>query len=313
MIGDKGRGESVWLAQFLYFVIQDFMPVLAIRGERSRIARYSRRAKELRRQVNRHCWDGQWFVRAFRDDGRPVGVRGQKEGFIWINSQTWAVISGIADRARLNSCIDSVEKHLSTGFGLMNLAPAFTRPDNSIGLITRFRPGWKENAAVFSHASSFNIVARAMLGRGNDALDLYRRLLPALRDPDRYLVEPYVYAQFCASPAAGSDFGQGAYHWLSGTAAWMFRAMTDYILGVQPTFDGLRIAPAVDESWHKFSIHRNFRNATYDIAFENPDGVQTGVREILLDGNVLPLPTKKHHSVTVLMGTRKRNAIDDKC
>ena len=306
MIGVGGKGESVWLGQFLYYTINEIIPLLERRNEKKRLAAYRARAEELRSVVNKHCWDGKWFVRAFKDDGTPVGVRGQKEGFIWVNSQTWAVIADISDPQRLNQCMNSVEKHMGTEYGLMNLAPAFSKIDESIGLITRFLSGWKENAAVFSHASAFNVVARAMLGRGKDAVDLFRRILPAGKDPDQYLMEPYVYSQFCAGPSA-PDFGRGAYHWLTGTSAWMFRAMLDYIIGVHPTHEGLRIAPAVDPSWKEFAITRAFRGATYEIAFANPNGVETGVRSITLDGkpvqgNVLPLPTRKLHRVTVTMG-----------
>jgi cellobiose phosphorylase len=245
-------------------------------------------------------------VRAFRDDGRPLGVRGEKEGFLWINSQTWAVIGGLGSPERLNACMDAVEQHLGTAYGLMNVGPAYTKFDPTIGILSAFLAGWKENAAVFSHASAFNVVARAMLGRGRDALDLWRRILPGSKLPQVYKVEPYVYSQFCAGPAA-EEFGRGAYHWLTGTAAWMFRAMTDHIFGVKPGYDGLRIRPAVDPKWKQFSMVRQFRGAIYMIEFLNPDGVETGVRELRLDGkpipgDLLPLPTKKMHRVTVIMG-----------
>lgn len=306
-IGAKGKGESVWLGQFLYFTLQEMLPVLKERRLNAKIKTYQKRSAELRKAINDDCWNGDWFVRAFRDDGRPVGVKGQKEGTIWINSQTWAVISGCSTPERLNRCMDSVEKHLGTPYGLMNLGPAFSKPDDSIGLITRFRGGWKENAAIFSHASSFNVVARALLGRGADAVDLYRRILPVTKDPDHYMMEPYVFSQFCAGPAAGAEEGRGAYHWLTGTAAWMFRAMSDYIVGVRPQFDGLLVSPAVDPSWRDFSMVRVFRGAQYQIHFSNPDGVENGVRQLMLDGkpiegNKLPLPTKKRHTVEVVMG-----------
>jgi cellobiose phosphorylase len=308
-IGQDGKGESVWLGQFLYFVISEMEPIMQRRGETKKLAEYRERADQIKRIVNEQCWDGEWFTRAFRDDGSPVGVKGQEEGFIWINSQTWAVISRISDPERLNTCMRSVEKYMGTEYGLLNLAPAFTKVDPTIGLITRFLHGWKENAGVFSHASSFNIVARAMLGRGADAVDLFRRILPMSKDSDTYLVEPFIYSQFCAGPSTGPEFGRGAYHWLTGTAAWMLRAMCDYIIGVHPQFDGLQIEPAVDPSWKQFSIRRRFRGSDYEIEFRNPEGVEHGVREILLDGepvggNLLPLPTRARHAVTVTMGAK---------
>jgi len=306
-IGAAGKGESVWLGQFLYFVIREISPLLERRGECERLAQYQKRAEEIKRIINEQCWDGEWFVRAFRDDGQPVGVKGEKEGFIWINSQTWAVISGISDATRLNACMDAVEKHLGTEYGLMNLAPAYTHTDDTIGLITSYFAGWKENAAVFSHASSFNVVARAMLGRGKDAVSLFKRILPAGKKTNIYKLEPYVYSQFCVGPGSREEFGLGSYHWLTGTAAWMFRAAIDYIFGVRPEYDGLRISPTVDPAWKSFSITRRFRGAEYKIEFSNPRGVEHGVKEITLDGkpiegNLLPLPTARHHTVKVLMG-----------
>lgn len=148
MIGAGGKGESVWLGQFLYFVINEIMPVLEERSDTDRINRYVARAEELKSIVSSHCWDGDWYVRAFRDDGSPVGVKGSEEGYIWINSQTWAAIAEIDTPERLARCMESVETHMGTRFGLMNLAPAYSKPDDTIGLITRFRSGWKENAAV---------------------------------------------------------------------------------------------------------------------------------------------------------------------
>jgi len=311
MIGHEGKGESVWLAQFLFFVIHEIAPLMERRGDTERMALYLQRAEELQTAINEHCWDGEWFVRAFRDDGRPVGTHTDKEGFIWINSQTWAAISGCSTPERLHQCLDSAEKHMGTEYGMMNLAPAFTQIDETIGLITRFINGWKENAAVFSHASAFNVVARAKLGRGRDAVDLYRRLLPVEKDPDRYMVEPYIFPQFVVGPSFAEEFGRGAYHWLTGTAAWMLRGMVDYILGVHPELDGLRITPAVDPSWKEFSCKRKFRGSVYEIAFSNPDGVETGVKELrldgeLVDGNLLPLPTKPVHKVEVVMGNVAR-------
>ncbi len=307
-IGTEGRGESVWLAQFLYFVIQQFLPLLKDRKLAERVSTYSERAEEIREIVNASCWNGDWYVRAFKDDGSPVGVKGQAEGAIWINSQTWAVISDISPRARLEACLDSVEAHMGSAWGLTNLAPGFSKPDETIGLITRFRKGWKENAAVFSHASSFNVVARALLGRGSDAIDLFRRLLPLGKDPDLYCMEPYVYSQFVVGPDCPEEHGRGCYHWLTGTAAWMLRAMSDYIIGVRAEWDGIRIAPALDPAWPSVSMERTIRGSRYCFQIENPDGVESGVRTIELDGTpisgtLLPFPTAPTHGVKIIMGT----------
>ena len=306
-IGPKGIGESVWLAQFLYFILGEVLPICEHMQDLSRINAYCLRREELRERVNSDCWDGHWFVRAFKDDGTPVGVKGQKEGFIWINSQTWAVISGIAERSRLECCMASVQEHLGTPYGLMNLGPAYTKPDDSIGLITRFHAGWKENGGVFSHASAFNVVARALLGKGGDAVSLFKALLPCGKDPEFYLMEPYVFSQFCVGAGDPENHGRGSFHWLTGTASWMFRAMTDHIMGVRAEKRGLRIDPSVDPSWKTFSMKREFRGATYQFHFENPMGVEHGVQKVFLNGTLLPdnlVPLEKTgcHEVRVQMG-----------
>ncbi len=308
-IGAGGKGESVWLAQFLIFIIGELAPILESRGQEDAAAQHRARSAELHSIINEQCWDGEWFTRAFKDDGTAVGVRGQKEGFLWINSQTWAVLSDCAEPARLNACMDAVEKHLGTAHGLMNLGPAYSKIDESIGIITRFRPGWKENAGVFSHASAFNIVARARLGRGADAVDLFQRLLPGGKDSDLYKMEPYIFSQFVAGIDDPGSHGQGAFHWLTGTAAWMLRAMTDHIIGVRAEEGGLRIDPAVSPEWKAFSMRRVFRGVVYEIYFRNPDGVEHGVRSLLLNGSALSgnlVPIQPHGSenrVDVVLGS----------
>jgi len=306
-IGAKGKGESVWLAQFLCFAVKESAFIFEHKGDKESLAKYLRIAEEQERIVREQCWDGEWFVRAFKDDGTPVGAKGAKEGFIWINSQTWAVMAEVGTEEQRQKSMDSVIQHLETDYGLMNLAPAYTKPDFSIGIITAFKPGFKENAAVFSHASAFNVCARAKLGRGKDALSLFRKLLPQTKSSDRYLLEPYAYAQFVAGPGAGEEMGRGAWHWLSGTAAWMIRGLSDYIFGIRAEMDGLSVNPAVDPAWKEFTFVRRFRGSTYTFYFHNPQGVEHGVAELLLDGNCiegtrLPLPTAAAHRVDVTLG-----------
>lgn len=304
-IGAGGKGESVWLSQFVCYAVSELAPLFERCGQAESARYFREQAVELEQALQAQAWAGDRFIRAFKDDGTPVGDGSDQEGALWINSQTWAVISRTDTPERLAACLDTCERELATPWGMNKLAPAFTRPDPSIGLITAFRPGWKENGAVFSHANTFHIVARAMFGRGKDAVRLYRQLLPDGRPQDLYKMEPYVFSQFCAG-SDSEDAGEGAFHWLSGTAAWMFRALTHYIYGIRPEMDGLRIDPAVDPAWENFSMKRTFRGAEYQIRFHNPDGAETGVKKIRLDGQLiqgtlLPLPTAERHEVEVWM------------
>ena len=304
-IGDKGKGESVWLGQFLYYTLGEFSYVLGIKKDTKRIAHYTKVAAELKANLEKCHWDGKWFVRAFNDEGKKVGSHVDKEAMIYINSQTWAVISGVGTKEQHVSAMASVSKYLETEYGLTNLFPAYSKPDPKVGIISRFISGHKENAAIFSHATAFNLIARAYIGDGESFYRIYRKCLPSLRDSDNYKAEPYIYSQYCAGPASG-HYGEAAYHWLTGTAAWMFRAVVDYMLGVQPTDKGLQIVPCLPASFKKYSVKRIFRGATYKVEVKNPKGLVGGNISLVVDGvavsgNVVPI--KKAGSICKVVVT----------
>ena len=217
------------------------------------------------------------------------------------------MLSGIADAKRSEIVLNSVKKHLDTEKGVKILHPAYTKVDTSIGLATRCVPGKKENAAIFNHASSWVITAELMLGRGDRAWDIYKKMMPpnSGRDSDIMTTEPYVYSEYLTSPDH-ETFGQASHSWLTGSAVWMYRNATDWLIGLKPTYDGLMIDPCVPSEWKEFSAQRRFRGTTYAISFENPNGKNKGIKEIFVDGvkikgNILPLK-KKQYAVRVVMG-----------
>jgi cellobiose phosphorylase len=281
-IGDRLRSESVWLAQFLAGILDGWVELerRRARPDPRVIARYTRGAAGLRRAVNRHFWDGDWYVRATRDDGTPIGSRRCREGRIFLNAQTWAILNDVVPRARLPRLLRAMERHLYRDYGPLLLSPAYRTPDASIGYLTRYAPGSRENGGLYTHAGLWAVQAECRLGRAEMAWRLWRSFCPVSRgmDPDHYQVEPYVMPGNVDGPDS-PNFGQGGWTWYTGSAAWTFRVGTEWILGVRPDWNGLRVAPCLPPRWKGFSMTRRFRGATYHIT------VRRGARaEITVDG-----------------------------
>ncbi|MFA6356971.1 MAG: glycosyl hydrolase family 65 protein, partial [Candidatus Omnitrophota bacterium] len=262
------KGESVWVAMFLCYAAKQ-MAELADEMEKTKDAvSFMKVYNGMKDKINDIAWDGEWYIRAFTDEGRPVGSKACEEGKIHINTQSWAVLSGVADRERGLKCMDSVKKYLDTELGIRICWPSYTSSPDDIGSLINYPAGIKENGAIFCHANTWAIIAEAMLGRSDRAFDYYHKLLPAVAGKkvgmDGYRVEPYVYCQFLFGPDH-PQFGRGSHSWLTGTSAWMFRAFTDWILGVRATLDGLTIDPRLPSSWDGFTMRRLFRGKEYEI------------------------------------------------
>lgn len=286
-VGLDMKGESIWLGHFLHSILRDFSEVSHRIGDNATAALYRQRSEALRSALNCEGWDGEWFYGATKDTGEKLGSRENAEGSIWLNPQTWAIIAGVADRDRGQHLMDVIEKHLEVDIGPLLLRPAYKKPDPYIGYLTRYAPGARENGGVYTHAATWAIVAAAMLGRGTSAFRIYSKLNPIMRgaDPLRYCAEPYVTPGNIDGPDSAFH-GRGGWTWYTGSAAWLFRAGLEWILGVRPTFDGLVIDPCIPPTWQKFHVRRLFRGATYLITVENPHGVECGVREVWVDRTV---------------------------
>ncbi len=255
-------------------------------------------------------WDGAWFRRAYDASGNPVGSRECKEGQIYIEPQGMCVMAGIGKTTgQAAQALRSVEERLDTRYGIVLLQPAYEEYYLNLGEISSYPPGYKENAGIFCHNNPWIVCAEAELGHGNRAFQVYRRTCPAYTEDisNIHRTEPYVYSQMIAGKDAPS-FGEAKNSWLTGTAAWTFLSITQSILGMQPTLEGLRIDPCVPADWKEFRLHRRFRGAEYNILVKNPKGVQKGVTAMTLDGqsvsgNVLPiLPAGHTAQVEVWMG-----------
>jgi cellobiose phosphorylase len=275
----SGKAESVFSAQQFCRALLDLAEVCEAWDRRTLAQRFRDQQAEMAATVERVAWDGEWYARAYDDGGRPLGVHEAAHNQISLNSQTWAVIGELGDVRRARQAMESAHRKLDTPFGLRLMWPPHDRYDRRVQGTTTFPPGAKENGGIFCHAHTWAVVAAAALGWGERALEYYRQILPLCRtDADLYRAEPYVYCQNICSPEH-PEHGRGQNTWLTGTASWAYVAATQWILGIRPTFSGLRISPVLPEAWRGFEARRLFRGVVYEIAVER---VGPGSRVVLL-------------------------------
>lgn len=310
-VGIRLKGESVWLGMALARACKQIAELAHFLKDTEVEKEMMEKYNTLYKIINKEGWDGEWYLAAFNDFGRKIGSKENKEGKVPLNSQTWALLSGVAPDDRKKSILDKIDNYLDTPYGPVLFAPVYTEFDETIGRVTAFAPGTKENAAVFSHACAFKIVADCTIGRGEEAVETFSRLCPmskAKENHEKYKVEPYVWAEYIIGPGNKQNFGEGSFTWNTGTTPWMFIAATEWILGARRDFEGLRIDPCIPKSWKECSIKRPFRGAIYEIDIKNPDGLNKGVKEVIVDGKkiegtvIKPHKDGKVHKVSVLMG-----------
>src|SRR5579871_113444 len=271
-------GESVWVAQFFVKCARDFAELAKVLGKTADAQKYLKMAEDMAARVNKVCWDGKWYAMAFDGWGTMLGSDKQKEGKVYLNTQTWAVISDVADSRRGAICMDAVKNYLDSKYGVALMFPGFKHFSPRLGGVSTFPPGLKENGGIFSHANPWAVIAETRLGRVENAMKYYRQLLPPTKDriQDVHRAEPYVYAQAIASEEH-RDFGFARNSWLTGAATWNFVAGTQYILGIRPTYSGLMVDPCIPKDWGKYEVTRKFRGSTYHIVVKNPRHVSKGV------------------------------------
>jgi cyclic beta-1,2-glucan synthetase len=295
-VGAEGRGESIWLGWFLHLVLSQFAPLADARGERARAEAWLAHAAQLRESLEKHGWDGDWYRRAYFDDGSPLGSTASSECRIDSIAQSWSVISGAADAARAARAMAALDRHLvRREDGLVQLlTPPFDRSVPTPGYIQAYPPGIRENGGQYTHAAAWAVIAFAQLGDGDRAGELYSMLNPINHartqdDALRYKVEPYVVAADVYSEAP--HVGRGGWTWYTGSAAWMYRAGLEWILGCRVRGATLLLDPCVPRTWKEFHVDFRYRGTHYEIAFENPHGVNKGVVTLLLDGAEQPART----------------------
>lgn len=261
----EGKGESIWTSMQFGLALKDMAELATLKGEDT--SKYTEAYEQQKKLVNTLGWDGKWFRRAIMDDGRYLGSDSEEQAKIWLNTQTWAVISGMADRDKAIKAMDSVYELLNTPMGIKKIHPSIKDYPSKENPLTNYNKGTGENGAVFCHANTWAIIAECILGRGDRAYEYYKHLLPmeaqAYAGEWRYKAEPYVYASNIFGPES-DKFGLANVSWLSGTAAWMYIAVTQYMLGVKPTWNGLEVNPCLPKTWKNIKIKREFRGETYN-------------------------------------------------
>jgi cyclic beta-1,2-glucan synthetase len=290
-VGAEGKGESVWLAWFLIATLRAFAEHCDSRGEGEVAAELRERADRYVTAVETHGWDGEWYRRAYYDDGTPLGSRENHECRIDSIAQSWSVISGAGDPARRTLAMRSLERHLvREEVGILLLTPPFDRTDKDPGYIKGYLPGVRENGAQYTHAALWAVLATAMEGDGERAFALFQLLNPLerTRTPEgvaTYQAEPYVVAADVYS--AKGHVGRGGWTWYTGSAGWMYRVALETILGFTRRGDGFRMDPRVPSGWPEFRLEYRHGGAVYEVVVERPHAARSGAQEVVLDGRVL--------------------------
>jgi cyclic beta-1,2-glucan synthetase len=312
-VGIEGKGVSVWLAWFLIITLRRIAEIAASRGDGSTHDEFSRIAERYHAAIANQAWDGEWYVRAYYDDGYPLGSSRSDEAKIDSIAQSWSVISGAGEPERRQTAMHSVDQHLvrSDAELIMLLTPPFDKTQHDPGYIKGYLPGVRENGAQYTHAATWVVWAQCMSGNGNRAFELYNMINPlrhsASRDDvDRYKVEPYVVVADIYT--ADQHLGRGGWTWYTGSASWYYRTGLEAILGFTKRGDRLTMNPCIPSEWDGFGIEYRYKSATYSIEVQNPSHVEHGVRSVTVDGvavsdGAIPLQDDSaHHAVMVLMG-----------
>ncbi|MDR3303868.1 MAG: N,N'-diacetylchitobiose phosphorylase [Treponema sp.] len=295
-----GGGESAMVSFLHHWALVNFVHLAKRLGRSADAEKYGAMAERVKAVCEKELWNGEWYTRGITASGKRIGTPQNEEGKVFMESNTWAVLSGAASHEHGVKAMDAVDKWLYTEYGLMLNAPSYTKVDDEIGFATRVYPGVKENGAIFSHPNPWAWCAEAILGRGDKAMKFYDALCPYNQN-DRIEVreaEPYSTCQFVMGKEH-TAFGRARHPFMTGSGGWSYFAATRYILGLRPDFDHFAVDPCIPTAWKGFSVTRVWRDAVYEIAVENPNGVSKGVKECYLNGTLVhgDLPAQKAGSV----------------
>ncbi len=308
-VGTLLKGESFWVAEFLYMILGSFAPTARQRGDELFAQRCETVRQSLKDALNRYGWDGAWYMQATTDDGLLLGSKDNAEGKIFLMPNNWAVISGTAEGERAQIAMASVTEYLLKDYGTLLNYPAFTKPRPDIGYVTRYAPGLRENGGVYTHAATWSVWAYSAAGQPERAYEAYRKICPPNRsaDIDIYKAEPYVTPGNVDGPLS-EYYGRGGWTWYTGSSQWLHRVATHWILGIRPQVDGLWVDPSIPAAWDGFTVTRRFRGATYHIAVHNPAHVNQGVQSLRLDGKphagqlIPPFSDGGTHQIEITLG-----------
>ncbi len=298
-IGSKGKGESVWLAWFLYHILTRFSQVALATNDQSNHIKFLSTADKILSAIENNGWDGSWYRRAYYDDGTPLGSIVNSECMITSLPQSWSVIAGEDNTERAKIAMNSVKNHLiikDHGIVLL-LTPPFEKTKKNPGYIKSYAKGLRENGGQYSHAATWIIMALAKLGEGDKAYEIFHMLNPiahsrSIFSANHYKVEPYVLAADLYN--VNPHVGRGGWTWYTGSAAWLYRVGMESILGLYKEGDFLKINPCIPKTWQTYQMTYRFKNTLYTINIHNPDKLNSGKARLTMDGhpldsNLIPL------------------------
>ena len=286
MTGLLGKGESVWTSIALCYALKNTAEMAEkLLGDTAIRDEMLERRDRMIKAINEQAWDGNWYLAAINDYNEKVGSHEEKEGSIYLNSQTWAILAEVAEGERAEQCIASVDKYLDSDYGPLTLYPTYTKFNNRIGRLTSFIPGIWENGTPYCHGGTFKVVADCLLGRGDKAYETIMKIMPnSETNPSTHSgCEPYALTNMYFGPD-NPQKGKTLFAWVTGTAGWMFRAVVQYMLGFHPEYDGFTLNPCIPSDWNGVTLVRKFRGDTYNITIKNENGKQSGVIGVTLDG-----------------------------
>jgi cellobiose phosphorylase len=301
---DGKVAESVFIAGLMVYSGQELAAIASRRGLHAEAEKYRGESARMEAVIREHGWDGEWFLRAYDDFGNKLGSKDCDEGKIFIESNGFCTLAGIGlEDGRAASALAAVGERLATRHGIVVQQPAYSKYYMQWGEISSYPPGYKENAGIFCHVNPWVMIGETRLGHGDLAHDYYSRINPSAREEigDLHRCEPYVYAQMIAGKDAPS-FGEAKNSWLTGTAAWNYYAIVQWILGIRTTLDGLQISPVIPTNWPGFTATRSYRGVTYQITIDRAgpgNSIALTIDGLTIEGSVVPPPTDGRKEVTV--------------
>ncbi|MFW5736307.1 MAG: GH36-type glycosyl hydrolase domain-containing protein [Halanaerobium sp.] len=306
---DDSQAESVMIAGMFLTAGPDFVHLAKKMGKDRLAENAASELEKMQKAVNKYGRDDEWFLRAYDYYGDKVGARGNKYAEIFIEPQGFCIMGGIGlEDGFAQKTLNSVNQRLNSKHGLMILDPTIKEYQLNLGEVSSYPPGYKENGAIFCHNNPWIMIAETIVGNGERAFEYYSKIAPAYREEisDLHRTEPYVYSQMIAGQDAPS-FGEAKNSWLTGTAAWNFVAISQWILGIRPEFEGLKIDPCIPAEWDGYKVQRKFRGTEFEIEVKNPEHVSKGVNKILVDGKEIEAQVLKNFdkdkvNVEVIMG-----------
>ncbi|MFC2137895.1 GH36-type glycosyl hydrolase domain-containing protein, partial [Bacteroidota bacterium] len=302
------KGETVFVAFQLRFALDTYIEICNLLDKQDEINWASKHLENLDKNLDEHAWDGEWYLRAYKDDGLKYGSRNNEEGSLWLNPQSWSVYSGHASKEKAQKAMKAVSEKLATEYGVVICDPPYKKADLNVIKATLFNESMKENGAIFCHTQGWAIIAETLLDHGNQAYKYYRAFMPAAYNTKAEIreIEPYVYCQSTHGKFS-PRMGASRLAWLSGAATWAYYSASQYILGVQPQYNGIKLDPCIPSDWTEFKISRRFRNKTLNIIVKNNNSIEKGVEKIIINGNELNgnfIPNellKDNNEITVIM------------